>query len=251
MRTIDLNCDLGEGGADDDALLQVITSANVACGFHAGDDATMAHVCAEAASLGVSIGAQVSYRDRNGFGRRFIDVDYSTLRDDITEQIGALRRWATEAGTRVRYVKPHGALYHACSKTPEHAKAVLDAMRAMTVDSGEALILLAAAGSPFIDRAARSGVRAVAEAFADRGYADDLTLVPRTHPDALVTDARAAAAQARAIAVDESVRTVTGATVAVSAGSVCVHSDTPGALDAARAVLAALTDAGVVVAPFA
>lgn len=247
---VDLNCDVGEGYPDDDALLALVTSANVACGFHAGDAETMRRITATCAERNVAVGAQVSYRDREGFGRRRLDVAPDVLRADVAEQIGALLAIARDTGTRVRYVKPHGALYHACSTDEEHARAVIDAIADCSVTLGGSLLVLAQAGSRFAATAERCGLVVVSEAFADRGYRDDGTLVPRDEPGALLTDPGQAADQALAIAVDHRVTTAAGRRLPVDAASICVHGDTPGALAVARAVRTTLETAGVHVAPF-
>ena len=178
MAAIDLNCDLGEGFGrwalgDDEALLDVVTSANVACGFHAGDPTTLARVCVGAVERGVSIGAQVGYRDLAGFGRRFIDIAYDDLRADVIYQIGALQGLSRAGGGRVQYVKPHGALYHATTTHERQAAAVVDAVRAVDPD----LAVLGWPGSLLLQAAEAAGLRCVTEGFADRRYGDDGTLV--------------------------------------------------------------------------
>src|SRR5215212_7847206 len=182
-RTVDLNADLGEGFGvwrlgDDDALLDVVTSANVACGFHAGDPATMRRVCARAASAGVAVGAQVSYRDLAGFGRRFIDVEPAELTDDVLYQLAALDGIARASGSRVAYVKPHGALYNAVVDHEAQAEAVVRAVTAFD----DRLPLLGLPGSALLRRAEEAGLRPVGEGFADRGYTAAGTLVPRREP---------------------------------------------------------------------
>ncbi|MGZ4445918.1 MAG: LamB/YcsF family protein [Nocardioides sp.] len=228
---IDLNADLGEEVTDDDALLAVVTSANVACGYHAGNPATMRRVCAEAARLGVSVGAQVSYADRENFGRVALDVPYERLRDQVADQVGVLSAIAAEAGTAVRYVKPHGALYHRVVHDREQTAAVLDGSGDLPVLGMPGGLLLAAAGM--------LGRRALREGFPDRAYGDDGLLVPRGEPGAVLTDARLVAARAVELAgwTDPAL------------DSLCVHGDTPGAVQHARAVRRALEDAGWVLAP--
>ncbi len=248
---VDLNADLGEGLGvwrlgDDEALLDVVTSANVACGFHAGDPATLRRVCAVAAERGVAVGAQVSYRDLAGFGRRFIAASYDEVRDDVIYQIGALDAFCRVAGTRVAYLKPHGALYHACSTVPDHGQAVVDAAREW--DPGFPVV--AAAGSPFLRLVQEAGLPAVAEAFADRGYREDGTLVPRGEPGALVDDPDDVAARAVAMVHDGHVTSGSGVKVSLDARSLCLHSDTPGAVELARGVRAALDNAGVTIRAF-
>jgi 5-oxoprolinase (ATP-hydrolysing) subunit A len=248
----DLNADLGEGfGAwrlgDDEALLEVVTSANVACGFHAGDPTTMIRVCAAAAAAGVAIGAQVGYRDLAGFGRRRIDIAPQDLLADVLYQLGALEACARAAGTTVRYVKPHGALYNTAADDPVQAGAVAAAVAAY--DRG--LPLLGLPASELQAAAAAAGIPFVAEAFADRGYTPAGRLVPRSEPDAVHTTEAAVVGQAVSIVRDREVRTPDGAVLPVEAASLCLHGDTPGAVALARAVRAALTDLGVTLVPFA
>ncbi|MEU4156164.1 5-oxoprolinase subunit PxpA [Actinoplanes sp. NPDC026670] len=234
---MDLNADLGEGfGAwrlgDDDALLDVVTSANVACGFHAGDPSTMATVCRRAVEKGVAIGAQVGYRDLAGFGRRRIDYAHDELRDDIVYQIGALEAFCRIAGDRVRYVKPHGALYNTAAVDELQASAVVAAV--VTYDP--ALPVLCQPGSVLAIRAAEAGLTVVGEGFADRGYLPDGRLVPRSRPDALVHDPDEVVARVVQMAVESSVTAVDGSVVECRVRSICLHGDTPGAVRLARAV---------------
>lgn len=222
---IDLNADLAEGVTDDAALLAVVTSANVACGFHAGDVETMRAACGLAARRGVMVGAQVSYRDREGFGRRPLDVAAEVLEDWVREQLATLRRLAAEEGARVRYVKPHGALYNRVVDDQEQAGAVL----AATDD----LPVLGLPGSAILRLAAATGRRTLHEGFPDRGYTEHGRLVPRDQPGALVEDAEAVAANAVRLATSGGVHTV------------CVHGDSRDAVTAARAVREALLAAGL------
>lgn len=247
MTTIDLNADLGEGIGDDAGLLQVVTSANVACGFHAGDPATMQSVCRLAVTNGVAVGAQVSYRDREGFGRRFINVDPDELTADVLYQLGALDAVAHHCGTRVAYVKPHGALYNRAVTDELHAAAVIAAVQ----DYDEKLPVLGLPNSRLLALAEAAGLPRVLEAFADRAYRPDGTLVPRSEPDAVLTDPDEVVAQAVRIAVAGEVLAVDGTVVPVSARSLCMHGDTPGALALAIRVREALVVAGVTIAPFA
>ncbi|TFV91654.1 LamB/YcsF family protein [Blastococcus sp. CT_GayMR20] len=249
---MDLNADLGEGFGvwrltDDDALIDVVTSANVACGFHAGDPATMRRVCARAAARGVTVGAQVSYRDLAGFGRRFLDVDPAELTDDVLYQLAALDGMARVAGTRVSYVKPHGALYNAVVAHEGHAQAVVDAVLAYD----RRLPVLGLPGSALLREAEAAGMRPVAEGFADRGYTAAGTLVPRNRPGALVDDPAEIAERSVRMAADGIVVAVDGTRLLMPVQSVCVHGDTPGAVDIARAVRTALADAGLALRPFA
>ncbi len=236
---MDLNSDLGEGFGvwrlgDDTALLGIITSANVACGFHAGDPSTMRRVCEQAAANGVRIGAQVSYRDLAGFGRRFIDADPAELADEVLYQIGALDACARAAGTEVAYVKPHGALYNATVHHEKQAEAVVNGTRAF----GE-LPVLGLPGSQLLAKAEAAGLRGVQEAFADRGYTPQGTLVPRSEPNALLTEAAQVVERAKRL-LDGEIVAVDGTVFKTQAESLCVHGDTPGAVHHAQAVREAL-----------
>jgi UPF0271 protein len=248
--SIDLNSDLGEGFGvwklgDDAALLDIVTSANVACGFHAGDPVTMRSVCESAVRRNVVIGAQVSYRDLAGFGRRFVDVAPAELTADVLYQIGALDAFARAAGGRVSYVKPHGALYNATVHHERQAAAVADAVRAYG-----GLPVLGLPGSRLLAAAEAAGLPCVREAFADRGYTPEGTLVPRSEPGALLTDTDAVVARALRLAEKGEIVAVDGTVLASSARSLCLHGDTPGAVRHAAAVRAALEAAGVPVVPF-
>lgn len=251
---IDLNCDLGEGfGAwtlgepgTDTALLDLVTSANVACGFHAGDPLLMAATCAAAVARGVQIGAHVAYRDLAGFGRRFVDVPLDVLRAEVVYQVGALDAIARTVGGRVAYVKPHGALYNAIVHHEAQAAAVVDAVAAVD----PALPVVGLPGSVVLRLAAERGVPTVTEAFADRGYRADGTLVPRGLPGAVLTDPEEVGRRVVRLVQEGVVTADDGTPVRLDAQSVCVHSDTPGAVGLARAVRAALEAAGVLVRPF-
>ncbi|MEU9197139.1 LamB/YcsF family protein [Streptomyces hundungensis] len=249
--SIDLNADLGEGFGhwrltDDEHLLSVVTSANVACGFHAGDPAIMRRVCDLAAERGVRIGAQVSYRDLAGFGRRSMDVPPAELAAEVAYQIGALEVFARAAGSRVAYVKPHGALYNRVVHDAEQAAAVV----AGVLLAGGGRAVLGLPGSRLLSAAEEAGLPVVTEAFADRAYTARATLVPRGTADAVVSDPDAVVARAVSMALDGTVVAASGEPVPVGAGSLCVHGDTPGAVELARRVRAALEAAGVRVAAF-
>lgn len=249
--SIDLNADLGEGFGrwqltDDEGLLAVVTSANVACGFHAGDPSTMRRVCAVAAARGVRIGAQVAYRDLAGFGRRSMDVPPRELADEVAYQIGALRVFAQAAGADVAYVKPHGALYNRIVWDEAQADAVVDGI----LLAGGNLPVLGLPGSAVRRAAASARLDFVAEAFADRAYRADGTLVPRTEVNAVVHDAGAVVAQAVTITTERTVNAVSGERVSIDAQSLCLHGDTPGAVDLATRVRRALREFDVTIAPF-
>jgi UPF0271 protein len=252
VTSIDVNADLGEGFGswrlgDDDALLDVVTSANVACGFHAGDPSLMRRVTRLAVERGVAVGAQVGYRDLAGFGRRRIDYDLDDLRDDILYQIGALEAFCRVAGSRVRYVKPHGALYNTAAVDEGQAWAVVAAVS----DYDTGLPVLCQPGSVLALAATEAGLIVVGEGFADRGYRADGTLVPRRAPGAVIHDAGAVAARAARMAAEGVVVAVDGTHVPAAVHSICVHGDTPGAVHLARRVREALSAAGLTVTPFA
>jgi 5-oxoprolinase (ATP-hydrolysing) subunit A len=249
---VDLNSDLGEGFGiwqlgDDEALLDIVTSANVACGFHAGDPNILRRVCEVAVSRGVAIGAQVSYRDLAGFGRRSIDMDAASLTNDVIYQIGALDAFARIAGSRVRYVKPHGALYNRAVHDEHQAAAVVAAV----VAYDPALPLLGLPGSALLRHGEQAGLRTVTEAFADRGYTAQATLVPRSQPGALLDDSATVAERMVQMLLTGRLKSVDGLEVAVSARSICVHGDSPGAVAMAVAVREALAEAGVEIRSFA
>ncbi|MEU3776158.1 5-oxoprolinase subunit PxpA [Streptomyces sp. NPDC032472] len=253
---IDLNADLGEGFGrwtltDDEALLSVVTSANVACGFHAGDPSIMRRVCELAAQRGVRIGAQVSYRDLAGFGRRAMDVPAGELADEVAYQIGALEVFARAAGSRVSYVKPHGALYNRTVYDADQAGAVVAGIRMAAAAGGGDLPVLGLPGSLLLAAAEAAGLTPVPEAFADRAYTAAGTLVPRGEPGAVVHDPDAVVARAVAMAAEGTVTAADGSRVAVAARSLCLHGDTPGAAGLALRVREALAQAGVRVEAFA
>ncbi len=249
--TIDLNADLGEGFGpwtlgDDASMLDVVTSANVACGFHAGDPLTIATTVRHASERGVVVGAQVGYRDLIGFGRRFIDVAPEELEAEIIYQIGALDGLCRAAGTSVRYVKPHGALYNTTVHHDAHAHAVVRAVAAYDPD----LAVVGLPGSLFLATAEVAGLRTVPEAFADRGYDREGALVPRGREGALLTDPAAVAARVVRLVTEGVVESVDGIDVAVAAETVCTHGDSQGAVAMARAVRQALRDHDITIAPF-
>lgn len=219
----------------------------MACGFHAGDPVIMRRVTARAVDRGVRIGAQVSYRDVAGFGRRPMDVPPTVLRDEVLYQFGALQAMAEAAGGAVAYVKPHGALYNRIVWDEDQAAAVVDAVAAIR----PGLAVLALPGSVFARLATAAGLRPVAEAYPDRGYRADGTLVPRSDPGALVSGARAIAERAVRMAVEGRITPTDGPDLALRPESLCLHGDSPGAAEAARAVRAALEDAGMKLLPFA
>ena len=232
---VDLNADLGEGFGiwqlgDDAAMLGIVTSANLACGFHAGDPAGLRTVCRQAAAAGVRIGAQVGYRDLAGFGRRFIDVAAADLIADVIYQVGALQALARSVGTAVGYVKPHGALYNTIVTDTDQAAAVAEAVHTVDAD----LPVVGLAGSAFF-----------AEALADRAYRDDATLVPRSQAGALLHDPGEIADRVLRMVTDGTVTSTDGSLIAVRAESVCVHGDSPGAVQIAQMVRDRLVRRGI------
>ncbi|RIQ14350.1 LamB/YcsF family protein [Jiangella rhizosphaerae] len=249
---MDLNCDLGEGfGAwsmgDDAGLLAVVSSANVACGFHGGDPTIMRTICEMAAARGIAVGAHVGYRDLAGFGRREIAMPATQLTDDVLYQLAALDGIARVAGTRVRYVKPHGALYNTIVRDAEQAAAVVDAVRAYD----PSLAILGLPGSEVLRIADVHGLPTVVEAFGDRAYHADGRLVSRRRPGALVTDPDEVAARCLQLVTTGQLTSIEGDPVAVRARSFCVHGDTPGAVELLRRTREVLTENGVPIAAFA
>ncbi len=248
-RSIDLNADVGESYGvwtmgDDAALLPLVTSANVACGAHAGDPLVMARTVALARRLDVAVGAHPGYPDRDGFGRRDLPMTAEELRASILAQLGALGAIAAASGATLHHVKPHGALYNRAARDPELADVVASAVRSVS----PRLVLVGLAGSALLAAGIAEGLPVAAEAFADRVYEADGTLRPRRHPDSVHHDPSAAADQARSIVLDGRVRAHDGSWVAVHADTLCVHGDSPGAPAIAAAVRATLEEAGVRIA---
>jgi UPF0271 protein len=252
MTTIDLNSDLGEGfgvwsAADDRAMLDVVSSANVACGAHAGDPSIMLATCRAAAERGVAVGAHVAYRDLIGFGRRPVHVTPEELYADVVHQLGALLATARVAGTAVTYVKPHGALYNTACADPVQAEVVARAV----ADVDPSLAVLALPGSELLLATERHGLRAVAEAFADRAYEPDGSLVPRSRPGSVLHDPDTVAERVLRIVTDGVTTAVDGSEVTVRADSVCVHGDSPDAVAMAQAIRALLDRHDVPITAFA
>ena len=251
MATIDLNSDVGESFGrwslgDDLAIFGSVSSANVACGFHAGDPSVIRRTCRDAVAAGVVIGAHVGYRDLAGFGRRFLDISPTELANDVVYQIGALQALAAAEGARVRYVKPHGGLYNAIVTQTAQAQAVVDAVA--SVDAN--LPILGLPGSEVLRLADKTGLRGVSEAFADRAYNPDGTLVSRSKPGAVLEDPELVAEHVLRMATESVVRTIDGSILKIRAESICVHGDSPGAVAMATAVKSALGDAGVSIGSF-
>lgn len=252
MPSIDINSDLGESfGAwsmgDDDAMLDIVTSANVACGFHAGDPAGILRTLKAAAARQVSIGAHVSYPDKVGFGRRNMDVASDELTADVIYQIGALQGLAQAGGTRVSYVKPHGALYNTIAHDRRQGLAVIAAIRA--VDPG--LVLVALAGSSLIELAREEGLTCVAEAFADRAYTPEGTLVSRREPGAVLHDPQLIGQRMLRLVEEGTLEAIDGSITRIQADSICVHGDSPAAVAMARELRRVLEQANMQLQPFA
>jgi UPF0271 protein len=250
-RTIDLNADLGESFGrwtlgDDAAMVGLVTSANVACGFHAGDPLTLLRTVELAVAAGVRVGAQVSYRDLAGFGRRFVDASVDELRADVIYQLGALDGVCRAAGTRVTYVKPHGALYNTVVHHGAHAEAVVGAVLAY----GPELGILGLPNSELLRQATAAGIRCHAEAYADRAYNADGTLVSRRDPGALLDDPAVVAERVVRMVTQGRLTAVDGTELEIEPDSVCIHGDSPGAVAMARQVRAALAGAGVGIEAF-
>lgn len=242
---LDLNADLGEGYGDwsmgdDAAMLEVVTTANIACGGHAGDAATMRTATRAAAARDVAVTAHVAYPDLSGFGRRFLDITPDDLTDQVIVQVGALQAMARAEGAQVRGVKPHGALYNALAHHEDQAAAVVRALQELG-----GLPLVAAPGAVVAEAARAAGLEVVLEGFADRAYLSDGTLTPRSVPGAVLTEPAEVAAQALSIATSHGVRTADGSWVDLPVRSLCLHGDTPGAVKLARTVRARLEEAGV------
>lgn len=253
---IDLNSDSGESFGswnmgDDTAMMQIVSSANIACGYHAGDPSVMRSTTAAAVENKVAIGAHVAYPDLAGFGRRFIDMTATELADAVIYQIGALQAVASLAGGTVSYVKPHGGLYNAIVHHEVQAQAVATALSELNRASGTNLSVLCLPNSEIERRAKAAGVQVFLEAFADRGYTPGGTLVSRREAGAVIHDPQQVAARVVKMALEKTVTAVDGSEVALDAHSVCVHGDTPGAVEIARQVRAALEKEGVEITAFA
>ncbi|MGK9250776.1 MULTISPECIES: LamB/YcsF family protein [Paenibacillus] len=249
MASIDLNADLGEGyGAwsfgQDEALMRSITSANIACGWHAGDPATMRASVLGCLKAGVAIGAHPGLPDRLGFGRREMALSPDEIYDGVLYQLGALEAFVRASGGRLRHMKPHGALYHMCNQSEAAAEAVARA----AADLRCGLAVFAQAGSLLLEAAARHGLPAVAEAFADRAYTASGKLAERSLPGAVLHDPDAVLAQALGIASRGEAGTLEGPVLSLSAATICLHGDRPGAAEAAMLLRRGLEEAGVRVA---
>jgi UPF0271 protein len=252
MARIDLNSDLGEGFGDyrcgdDEAMLDLVTSANVACGFHAGDPEIMARTFRAAKARGVTVGAHVGFADLQGFGRRPLPLSAREIENLVAYQIGAAQALARLAGHRITYVKPHGAL----ANMAETDSLIADAIARAIAGVDKSLTFLTIALSEQVRAAERAGLRAVSEIFADRGYTEEGRLVPRGAPGALIEDAETAAARVLAMIEARAIITTEGRRLPSEIGSVCVHGDTPHAVAMARHLRERLQSAGHVLSAFA
>ena len=249
--SIDLNSDMGESFGrwtlgDDTALLEVVSSANIACGFHAGDPSVMMRTLANASADGVTVGAHVAYRDLAGFGRRYIDEADSDLVADVMYQLAAIEGLASAAGTRVAYVKPHGALYNRIVADEQQAADVVRAIREIDPSLG----LLTLSGSAVGRLAEQAGLAVYREAFADRAYTPAGTLVSRREPGAVITDPTVVADRVARMVTDGMVEAIDGTVIPIAADSVCVHGDSPAAVAMAKAVRERLTADGIAIRSF-
>ena len=248
MRSVDLNCDMGESfgawrmGADD-AVMPHITSANIACGFHGGDPGVMRRTVAAAKSAGVAIGAHPGLPDLVGFGRRTMDVTPAEVYDLVVYQIGALSAFASAAGVKLQHVKPHGALYNMAAADVELSDAIAEAVR----DADRTLMLFGLAGSPMIHAGERAGLLTAQQVFADRNYMSDGSLVSRRRDDAMVTEVAEAADRALMMVREGKVRTVEDSVISIHADTICIHGDGTHAVAFARAIRSRLEDAGIAV----
>ncbi|WKD59591.1 LamB/YcsF family protein [Corynebacterium caspium] len=240
MKTIDLNADLGEKIGADQQMLQLISSANIACGFHAGDASHISTAIGYAVSAGVTVGAHPSYNDPTGFGRRYMDYSPAELKADFIYQIGAIAALAKSHGTVVSYVKPHGAVYNQIVHDKKHARAVVEAVAAC----GELPIMLLP-GAVAIDIALEKGLPVIREAFADRAYNPDGTLVSRRLPGAVLTDPTAVAERILGLVTTGTLSAYDGSTLEIAADSICVHGDSPSALAMTQAIVDKLHTAGI------
>lgn len=251
MPVVDLNSDMGErsgrqAAGDDAPMLDIVTSANVACGFHAGDPEGILATLEAAREKGIAIGAHPGYRDPAGFGRRTLDVPPRELYGDVLYQLSAVSGLARSIGAEVRYVKPHGALYNTIAHDEKQAPAVVDAIGAFD----PSLVVMGLAGSPFVEKARAAGLRTVQEAFADRAYTPSGELVPRSVPGSVIHDTGLVAERMVRLVEAGELEAIDGTVIRLEAHSICVHSDSPGAVAIARAVREGLVAAGIELRPF-
>ena len=243
MLSVDINCDMGEGCGNDAELMKHVSSVNIACGFHAGDDETMRRTVEIAVENGVAIGAHPSFRDRQGFGRNAANLPLPDLFDIVAEQIGTLRKICVAAGGELSHVKPHGALYNQAAKDADLARTIAKAVRSIDVN----LILFGLSGSFSISEANDAGLRTACEGFADRTYRPDGSLTPRREPNALIHEAETAAFQVLEMVKSQRVTATDGTTVPIVAETVCIHGDHANALQMVIAIRRKLSENGIMI----
>src|SRR5436190_206079 len=241
--SVDLNCDMGEGCGSDAALMDYVSSVNIACGFHAGDIETMHRTVETALEKGVAIGAHPGYRDRANFGRTPMDMPLNEVYDIVTEQINILSEICGKMGAAIHHVKPHGALYNQAVKDAGLARTIAEAVR----DVNRSLIYFGLSGSVMIDEAEKCGLRTASEVFADRTYRPDASLTPRTEPNALIADIGQAVSQVMEMVRQQTVTAIDGTVVPLRADTICIHGDGENALAFARAIHAGLIEENVVI----
>lgn len=243
--TVDLNCDLGEGCGNDADLMRLISSANIACGYHAGDDDTMKHAIDLAVENNVAIGAHPGYKDKENFGRKALSLTFGDTHDIVIDQILKLKHFCEASGAKLRHIKPHGALYNQAARDREIASAIVDAVRAVDPQ----LVFFGLSGSIMIEEAERAGLRTAKEVFADRTYRSDGTLTPRTEQNAVIEDETTSITQVMDMVKYGRVRSVDSIMVALEAETICLHGDGRHAVRFAQNIRASLTHAGIEIAP--
>lgn len=243
MRSIDLNCDMGEGCGNDAVLMNYVSSVNIACGFHAGDAATMLKTVGTAIKKGVAIGAHPSFPDREGFGRNAMNLPPQKVYDIVVKQIVALRDICDAAGGKVRHVKPHGALYNQAARDKGLAHAIVKAVKAID----ENLVLYGLSGSVLVIEAKKIGLRTASEVFADRAYRSDGSLTPRSESNALIRDTDAALAQVLQMVQNKTVTAADGRTIPIIADTICIHGDGENALEFAKTIHRKLIKSGIMI----
>lgn len=245
MRSVDLNCDIGEGCANDEVLLELVSSANIACGFHAGDEATMHSTVSAAIKKGVAIGAHPGFPDRENFGRNEMDLPQDEIFAVVRSQVLALKEICETAGGQLNHVKPHGALYNMAARDADIARSVSEAVRSVDPE----LVLYGLSGSRLISEAERLGLKTASEVFADRTYTDDGRLTPRSEPDALIESVDQAVAQVVQMSQLGKVTSTSGRQVPLVAETICLHGDGSQAVEFARAIRNALTTNDIAILP--
>lgn len=245
MRTVDLNCDMGEGCSNDAELMRYISSANIACGYHAGDEDIMRRTVEIALANGVAIGAHPGYDDRENFGRTAMSLSADDIRAIVTDQLGKLKAICEEFGTRLHHVKPHGALYNQAAKDPSLSHAIVEAVARFD----RKLIFYGLSGSCMISEADAAGLKTSSEVFADRTYSSDGSLTPRSEPGALITEADVAISHVLEMVEKQSVTSLSGEVIAIKAETICIHGDGATAVDLARSIRESLEKNSIDIRP--